>query len=310
MCEENQTEINDFLILGFHGLYKFKIVFFIFFLLAYMVILNGNLLIIVIISTKDNLKIPMFYFLKHLAITDLLITSTIIPMMLGVILKDSITIPFTFCIFQLLCFSIFASEQIFLLAIISYDRCLAICNPMHYHSFMKPHICVSMVVGSYLLAFFVSNEIILVCQLQFCDGNNIDHFFCDFGPLIELSTSDTYSLLIIDFSMCIFIILLPFLFILITYVLIIFTIINISSASGRWKAFSTCSSHLATVFSYYGTVITVYLVPSNEHSINTNKFKSLLYIVVTPMVNPIIYSLRNQEIKKTLQHFFRNIKAI
>ncbi|KAM5171518.1 olfactory receptor 5P81-like [Mantella aurantiaca] len=201
-------------------------------------------------------------------------------------------------------------QQIFLLAIISYDRCLAICNPMRYHSFMKPHICVNMIVGSYLLAFFVSSELILVCQFQFCDGNNIDHFFCDFGPLIELSTSDISSLLIIDFSMCIFSILLPFLFILITYVLIIFTIMNISSASGRWKAFSTCSSHLVTVCSYYGTLITVYVVPSNENSINANKFKSLLYIVMTPMVNPIIYSLRNQEIKKTLQNFFRNIKAI
>ncbi|KAM5171528.1 olfactory receptor 5P50-like [Mantella aurantiaca] len=309
MCEENQTEVTDFLLLGFQGLYRFKIIFFILFLLSYMVILNGNLLIIVLVFTKDNLKIPMFYFLKHLAITDLFFTSTIVPMMLDVILKDKITISFTVCIFQMVCFTFFGVEQSFLLAIISYDRYLAICNPMHYHSFMKPHICVNMVVGSYLLAFFVSSEITLVCQLQFCDGNNIDHFFCDFSPLIKLSTSDTSNLLLIDFSVCIFSILLPFLFIFITYVLIIFTIINISSVSGRWKAFSTCSSHLATVFSYYGTLMTVYVVPSNESLINTNKFKSLLYIVMTPMVNPIIYSLRNHEIRRTLQRMFQNIKA-
>ncbi|KAM5171519.1 olfactory receptor 1M1-like [Mantella aurantiaca] len=310
MCEENQTEVIDFLLLGFQGLYKFKIIFFVFFLLAYMVILNGNLLIIVLISIKDNLKIPMYYFLKHLAITDLLITSTTVPMMLDVILKDNITISFTFCIFQMLCFIIFGVEQIFLLAIISYDRYLAICNPMHYHSLMKPHICLNMVVGSYLLVFFVSTEIILLCQLQFCGGNNVDHFFCDFNALIELSTSDTSSVLLFDFFVAIFSLLIPFSIIIVTYALILFTIINISSAIGRRKAFSTCSSHLATVCAFYGTLMAVYVLPSNESTINTNKFKSLLFIVMTPMVNPIIYSLRNQEIRKTLQKILQNIKTI
>ncbi|KAM5171529.1 olfactory receptor 1E16-like [Mantella aurantiaca] len=309
MCEDNQTEVAGFLLLGFQGLYRFKMIFFILFLLSYMVILNGNLLIIVLVFTKDNLKIPMFYFLKHLAITDLLMTSTVVPMMLDVILKDEITISFTVCIFQMVFFSIFGVEQTFLLAIISYDRYLAICNPMRYHSLMKPHICLNMIVGSYLLVFFVSSEIILVCQLQFCGRNNIDHSFCEFSSLIELSTSDTSIVLLVDFSVSIFGLLVPFSFIIITYVLIFFTIINISSANGRWKAFSTCSSHLATVCSYYGTLMTVYLAPSDESSTNTNKFKSLLYIVMTPMVNPIIYSLRNHEIRRTLQRMFRNIKA-
>ncbi|KAM5172096.1 LOW QUALITY PROTEIN: olfactory receptor 5G29-like [Mantella aurantiaca] len=303
MCEDNQTEVAGFLLLGFQGHYRFKILFFILFLLSYMVILNGNLLIIVLIFTKDNLKIPMFYFLKHLAITDLLITSTIVPMMLDIIIKDEITISFSVCIFQMLFLSIFGVEQTFLLAIISYDRYLAICNPMSYHSFMKSHICLNMIVGSYLLIFFVSSEI-LVCQLQSCGRNNIDHFFCEFSSLIELSTSDTSIVLLVDFSMSMFGLLVPFSFIIITYVLIFFTIINISSANGRWKAFSTCSSHLATVCSYYGTLMTVYVAPSDESSINTNKFKSLLYIVMTPMVNQIIYSLRNHEIRRTLQRMF------
>ncbi|KAM5171526.1 olfactory receptor 5P50-like [Mantella aurantiaca] len=310
MCEDNQTEVSDFLLLGFQGLYRFKILFFVLFLLSYIVILNGNLLIIVLVSTKDNLKIPMFYFLKHLAIADLLITSTIVPMMLDVILKDNITISYSVCIFQMYCFVIFGFVQCFLIVIISYDRYLAICNPMRYNSIMRPHVCVNMVVGCYLLVFILSCEIIMVCQLQFCGGNNIDHFFCDSGPLIELSTSDTSNLLLVDFSVCIFILLVPFSFIIITYILILFTIINISSTNGRWKAFSTCSSHMATVCSYYGTLMTVYVLPSDESSTNTNKFKSLLYIVMTPMVNPIIYSLRNQEIRKTLKQILRNIKAI
>ncbi|KAM5171520.1 olfactory receptor 5P50-like [Mantella aurantiaca] len=310
MCEDNQTEVTDFLLLGFQGLYRFKILFFVLFLLSYIVILNGNLLIIVLLSTKDNLKIPMFYFLKHLAIADLFITSTIVPMMLDVILKDEITISFSVCIFQMYCFTIFGFVQCFLIVIISYDRYLAICNPMRYNSIMRPHVCVNMVVGCYLLVFILSCEIIMLYQLQFCGGNNIDHFFCDSGPLIELSTSDTSNLLLVDFSVCIFILLVPFSFIIITYILILFTIINISSTNGRWKAFSTCSSHLATVCSYYGTLMTVYVLPSDKSSTNTNKFKSLLYIVMTPMVNPIIYSLRNQEIRKTLKQIFRNIKAI
>ncbi|KAM5171522.1 olfactory receptor 5P50-like [Mantella aurantiaca] len=310
MCEENQTEVTDFLLLGFQGLYRFKMIFFVLFLLSYIVILNGNLLIIVLVSTKDNLKIPMFYFLKHLAIADLLITSTIVPMMLDVILKDTITISYSACIFQMYCFVIFGFVQCFLIVIISYDRYLAICNPMRYNSIMSRHVCVNMVVGCYLLVFILACEIIMLYQLQFCGGNNIDHFFCDSGPLLELSTSDTSNLLLVDFSVCIFFLLVPFSFIIITYILILFTIINISSTNGRWKAFSTCSSHMATVCSYYGTLTTVYVLPSDESSTNTNKFKSLLYIVMTPMVNPIIYSLRNQEIRKTLQRILQNIIAI
>ncbi|KAM5171531.1 olfactory receptor 5P50-like [Mantella aurantiaca] len=280
MCEDNQTAVTDFLLLGFQGLYRFKIIFFVLFLLSYMIVWNGNLLIIVLVSTKDNLKIPMFYFLKHLAIADLLITSTIVPMMLDVILKDNITISFSVCMIQMFCFIIFGFVQCFLIVIISYDRYLAICNPMRYHSIMSPHSCLNMVVGCYLLILFVSSEIILVFQLQFCGGNNIDHFFCDFNSLVELSTSDTSSLLLVDFYVSIFMFLAPLSFIIVTYVLILFTIINISSANGRWKAFSTCSSHLATVCSYYGTLITIYVAPSDESSTNTNKFKSLLYIVM------------------------------
>ncbi|XP_040198038.1 olfactory receptor 494-like [Rana temporaria] len=310
MCEGNQTEVTEFLLLGFQGLYKFKIIFFILFLLSYMMILSGNLLITVLISTKEHLKIPMFYFLKHLAIADLMITTTISPMLLDITLKNEITISISVCIFQMYCFAIFGFVQCFLIVFISYDRYLAICNPMRYNSIMKPHICLNMVVGSYLLVFFLSSEMILVCQLHFCGDNKVDHFFCDSGPLIELSTSDTSILLLVDLSVSILGLFVPFSFIIVTYVLIVITIVNISSASGRWKAFSTCSSHLATVCSYYGTLMAVYMAPPDSNSSNANKFRSFLYIVVTPMVNPIIYSLRNHEIRKTLQRMFRNIKML
>ncbi|XP_075061784.1 olfactory receptor 5G3-like [Mixophyes fleayi] len=308
MCEDNQTEVTVFSILGFQGLYKYKILLFIIFLFSYIVILNGNFVLIVLVSTSDHLKLPMFIFLKHLAVADVLITSTIIPMMLDIILRDEKEISVTGCIIQMYLFFIFESVQCFVIALMSYDRYLAICNPMRYNSIMVPHVCLKMIVGSWILAFILTSEIIMVWQLHFCGLNYIDHYFCDFGPIVELSSSDTSILLLVDFVVSFLVVFIPFSLIIITYIIIFITILNISSNSGRKKAFSTCSSHLATVCASYGTLITVYLVPSDESLFNTNKFRSLLYIVVTPMMNPIIYSLRNHEIRRTLQKMIVNIR--
>ncbi|XP_075061805.1 olfactory receptor 10A7-like [Mixophyes fleayi] len=308
MCEDNQTEVTVFVLLGFQGLYKYKLLLFIVFLLSYIVILNGNLVLIVLVSTSDHLKVPMYIFLKHLAVADVLITSTSIPMMLDIILKDKKEVSVTGCFIQLYMFILFGSLQCFLIVIMSYDRYLAICNPMHYNSIMVPHVCLKMIAGSWFLVFISTSEIIMVCQLHFCGLNYIDHYFCDFGPIVELSSSDTSMLLLVDFFVSFLVVFIPFFLILITYIIIIFTILNISSNSGRQKAFSTCSSHLATVCAYYGTLITVYLIPSDESAFITKKFRSLLYIVVTPMMNPIIYSLRNHEIRRTLQKSIINIQ--
>ncbi|KAM5171503.1 olfactory receptor 5P81-like [Mantella aurantiaca] len=308
MCEDNQTEVAEFLLLGFQNLHKLKIIFFLLFFISYIVIFSGNLIIIVLISIDNHLKIPMFYFLKHLAIADLMITTTIVPMMLEIILKDTITISVTACIVQLYCCAIFGFVQCLLIAIMSYDRYLAICNPMHYHLIMKPNMCLQMVVGAWLLILFASSEFVLVYQLQFCGGNIIDHFFCDYGPFIELSTSDISLLVLVDLSLGIIFIFVPFSFIIVTYVLIFFSIIQLSSTNGRWKAFSTCSSHLGTVCTYYGSLMIVYITTSDERSPNINKCMSLFYIVATPLGNPIIYSLRNHEIRKSLQKFFKNVK--
>ncbi|XP_075061785.1 olfactory receptor 5P81-like [Mixophyes fleayi] len=308
MCEDNQTEVTVFLLLGFQGSYKYKILLFIVFLLSYIVILNGNLVLIVLVSTSDHLKVPMFIFLKHLAVADVLITTTIIPMMLDIILRDVKEVSVTGCIFQLYLFFIFECVQSFLIAIMSYDRYLAICNPMRYNSIMMPHVCLKMIVGSWFLVFILTSETIMIWQLHFCGLNYIDHYFCDSGPIIELSSSDTSMLLLVDFIITFLVVFVHFFLIIITYIIISITILNISSNSGRKKAFSTCSSHLATVCAYYGTLITIYIVPSNESTFSTNKFRSLLYIVVTPMMNPIIYSLRNHEIRQTLQKMIVNIQ--
>ncbi|KAM4038618.1 olfactory receptor 1500-like [Anomaloglossus baeobatrachus] len=309
MCDGNQTEVTEFLLLGLKGLYKYNLLFFILLLFCYLIILNGNLLIIVLVSTNHNLNVPMFIFLKHLAIADILSPTTFVPMMLHIILFNMKEIPVKSCIFQLNVAYIFGYIQGFLLTIMSYDRYLAICSPMHYSSIMQPHVCLKMVLGSWILNFILAFEVIMVWQLNFCGQNAIDHFFCDFGQLLELTTSDTYLLTLVDFVIGTFGAVTPFTLIFISYLTIFFTILTLSSTSGWTKAFSTCSSHLTTVCIYYGTLFVIYMAPSADRSLSMNKFLSLLFIVVTPMMNPIIYSLRNKEIKKTFHEMIRKCKG-
>ncbi|XP_077118587.1 olfactory receptor 1E16-like [Ranitomeya variabilis] len=308
MCEGNQTEVTHFLLLGFNSLYKYKILLFIICLVSYFLILIGNLLIILLVSTNENLNIPMFFFLKHLALADVLTTTTIMPMILNIILLDMIEVPVRSCIIQLYLFFLFGFVQCFLIAIMSYDRYLAICRPMHYNSIMQPHVCLKMVLASWFLMFLFSFEIILVWQLKFCGRNVIDHFFCDFKPMIDLATSDIYLLVLFDFVIAIIGGVTPFTLIIFSYIRIFFTITILPSTGGWKKTFSTCGSHLTTVCIYYGTILMVYMAPSDDSSLNINKFKSLLFIVVTPMMNPIIYSLKNHKIRRNLQQMFKRLK--
>ncbi|XP_077329768.1 olfactory receptor 1f45-like [Lithobates pipiens] len=310
MCEVNQTQVTQIRLLGFRGLAKFKSLLFIVFLVTYLIILGGNLLIIILVTSVDHLKIPMFFFLKHLATADVLLTTSVVPMMLDIIFIDEGRLSFVGCITQLYAFGIFGFVQCFLIAVMSYDRYLAVCKPLHYASLMNPRVCLQLVLGSWFLVTLVTSyELMVLVQFNFCGINYIDHFFCDFGPVVELSTSDTSSLMLQDFVLSIFVIFCPFTFIFITYMYIFFIILKTSSAYGRGKDFSTCSSHLATVCVYYGTLITEFMVPVDDSTASMNKYRSLLYTVVTPLMNPIIYSLRNQEIKKALRKFVIKLKT-
>ncbi|KAG8573906.1 hypothetical protein GDO81_008929 [Engystomops pustulosus] len=312
MCEENQTEVTEIHLLGFRGLYEYKSLLFIVLLLTYTLILAGNLLIILLVSTMDHLKTPMFIFLKHLSTADVLITTSVVPMMLHIILFEEGTFSLWGCILQLYFFGIFGFVQCFIIAVMSYDRYLAICHPLRYSSLMGPDLCLQLIIGSWsLVIVLLLSEFIFIVQFNFCGLNYIDHFFCDFGPTIKLATSDFISILTMeDFIISIFVLFFPFAFIILTYFCISFTILKTSSANSKRKAFSTCSSHLTTVCLYYGTLITVYMAPSDESSSEINKYRSLLYIVVSPLMNPIIYSLRNHEIKravrKVMSHVFTN----
>ncbi|KAM5171532.1 olfactory receptor 5P81-like [Mantella aurantiaca] len=310
MCEFNQTQVTQIKLLGFRGLYKFRILLFMVFLLTYVMILSGNVLIIMLVATVDQLKIPMFFLLKHLATSDVLLTTTVIPMTLEVIIKNEGRVSLVGCITQLYFFVCCGFSQCFLIAVMSYDRYLAICNPLRYSSLLNSRVFSQLIIGLWgFVAILASSEIVVIFQFNYCGLNSIDHFFCDFGPVVKLSTSDISALMLQDIVISIVTIFLPFAFIIITYICILVTILKISSTSGRRKAFSTCSSHLAMVCAYYGTLIIVYVAPSEESSTNTNTYKSLLYIVVSPLMNPIIYSLRNHEIKRALKKILVNFKG-
>ncbi|XP_069618712.1 olfactory receptor 5P81-like [Ranitomeya imitator] len=300
MCEENQTQVTQIRLLGFQSLSKYKPLLFLLLTLSYICILGGNLLIILLVTIIPQLKTPMFFLLKHLSIADVLLATSVIPMMLDIMFVEEGVLSLSGCLTQLYFFSVFGFVQCFLIAIMSYDRYLAICHPLRYSSLISLDLCLRLVIGAWFLVIVLtSSEFLVYVQFNFCGLNYIDHFFCDFGPLMELATSDISIVILQDFVCSIFVVFFPFVFIIVTYFCIFFTILNISY--GRRKAFSTCSSHLTTVCAYYGTLIAVYMAPSDESSSNTNKYRSLLYIVVTPLMNPIIYSLRNNEIRRAMQ---------
>ncbi|KAM4663566.1 olfactory receptor 1M1-like [Discoglossus pictus] len=301
MCK-NGTSNNEFLLLGFNSHTKFKTLLFFLFLVIYVIILTGNILIVALVSTSHHFNLPMYAFLKNLALADILFTTNIIPNMLSVIWSEGGTISLTGCFSQYYFHSMAIFAQSLILTVMSFDRYLAISHPLHYTLIMNQNLCFHLIFWSWAFGFIIiPSEIILLSQLTFCGSNIIDHFFCDIAPVLQLSSSDTSVVKWEDFVFSILVIFIPFVFVIVSYGCIFMTIMKINTTDGRQKAFSTCSSHLVTVCMYYGTLITIYMVPAGGNISAYNKFTSLLYTVLTPLINPIIYSLRNQEIKRCLK---------
>ncbi|XP_075433892.1 olfactory receptor 6B1-like [Ascaphus truei] len=308
MFGKNQTIVTEFLLLGFQNLHSFKILLFTVFLMTYIMTLSSNLLIIILVSVCHQLHSPMYFFLAHLSLSDILLTTVIVPKMLHLIWGEGGTMSVAGCISQLHFFFSTVATECFLLTVMSYDRYLAICHPLHYTTIMDFKLCLQLAIWSWLLGFVLTLIVIIpISQLQFCCPNVIDHFFCDFAALLKDSCSDTSFIEIEDYVLAVPVAFLPFTFIIVTYVCISLSILRIPSTTGRQKAFSTCSSHITVVCTYYGILIIIYCVPSIGHSFNINKVLSLLYTVVTPFFNPIIYSLRNKEIGAALRRMFHNI---
>ncbi|OCT68864.1 olfactory receptor 11A1 [Xenopus laevis] len=301
MERQNETFVTEFFLVGIHGVHDYNILLSCVFLVIYMATIAGNATIFFLIFSSQSLKSPMYFFLSHLSLADICLATNIVPNMLYVIMKKGGTVSFVGCITQLYLFGVFAVTECLLLAVMSYDRFLAISYALHYAGIMNPRLCVHLTSCSWILGFILTMITVgLVWELRFCGPNVIDHFFCDLVPLLALSCSDISSVTYSNFIIAAPVTLFPFVFILMSYVRIFLTILNIPSSTGRQKAFSTCSSHLVVVCIYFGTLIAQYVAPSKSHSEDLKQILSLLYTVVTPLSNPVIYSMRNQEIMKAL----------
>ncbi|XP_067405221.1 olfactory receptor 5AP2-like [Emydura macquarii macquarii] len=297
----NQTIITEFILLGFGDLPQLQTLLFLLFLVIYVVTMAGNILIIALVVTDQHLHTPMYFFLGNLSCLETCYTSTLLPRMLASLLTGDRTISFSGCITQFYIFGSLVATECLLFSLMSYDRYLAICKPLHYAALMNGRICLQMTACSWVSGFLAPLPTMsLMLQLTFCGTNELDHFFCDLNPIIKLACSDTHSLDVAALILCSIFTLPPFLLTLASYVSIIATILRIPSTTGRQKAFSTCSSHLIVVTIFYGTLVTVYLLSNSAALRDLNKIFSVFYGVLTPLLNPLIYSLRNKEVKEAL----------
>ncbi|KAM4707061.1 olfactory receptor 10A7-like [Discoglossus pictus] len=307
---ENQTHIREFLMLGFQTSQEISILLFILFLVVYVLTIAENLSIIILVSICKQLGSPMYFFLSNLSVCEILLTSNVIPKMLYLLLTNWKSITVEECFVQFYFFGTAATTECFLLAVMSFDRFLAICVPLHYNAIMDQKMCLYLALNVWAVGLMATvGTIILLGRLQFCGPNVIDHFFCDREPILNLSCSDTLMVRIESLVFSFIITIFPFVVIIWSYTSIILTILKMTTMTGRQKAFSTCSSHLLVVSMYYGTLIMMYIVPSSGQSLNVNKVLSLLYTVVTPFLNPIIYSLRNKDMKGALTHAIQRLSC-
>ncbi|XP_028377192.1 olfactory receptor 1G1-like [Phyllostomus discolor] len=299
---ENLSSISEFFLLGLSEQPEQQEVLFGLFLSMYMVTVAGNLLIILAIITDTQLHTPMYFFLANLSLTDTGLVSSIVPKMLANIWIQSQVISYAGCLSQLCFFILFGLLEALLLAVMAYDRYVAICHPLHYTMVMSPGLCVLLVSASWIMSGLYSLlHTLLMNSLSFCAEHKIPHFFCDINPLLRLSCTDPFINELVIFSIGGLTVLVCVLTLIISYTYVFLTIWKIPSTQGKQKALSTCSSHLSVVSLYFGTSSSVYFNSPSTHSSLNGAVASVMYVAVTPMLNPFIYSLRNRDIKSSLR---------
>ncbi|KAM9604139.1 olfactory receptor 5AP2-like [Morphnus guianensis] len=307
---DNGTSSTDFVLLGIRDVPILQNLLFLLLLMICSVTMVGNILIVVLVVADRHLHTPMYFFLGNLSSLETCYSSTILPRLLASFLTGDNSISAHGCMAQFYFFASFATTECYLLAAMSYDRYLAICQPLLYASLVTWKVSLQLAAASWLGSSLLLMAVtVFLSQLEFCGPKSIDHFLCDFIPLLELACSDTRAVTIVSFIFGILDVVFPFLFTLASYVCIIAAILRIPSSISRQKAFSTCSSHLTLITIFYGTLILVYMLPRRAPLRQLNKVFSFFYTILTPLVNPLIYSLRNREIKEALRKMIRKALA-
>uniref|UniRef100_A0A8C8Z7N7 Olfactory receptor n=1 Tax=Prolemur simus TaxID=1328070 RepID=A0A8C8Z7N7_PROSS len=308
MFSPNHTIMTEFILLGLTDDPMLERILFGVFLVVYLVTLSGNLCLIVLIRTDSHLQTPMYFFLGHLSFVDICYSSNITPNMLYTFLSDQKTISYTGCFTQCLLFIALVITEFYILAAMALDRYVAICSPLHYNSRMSKNVCVYLVTVSYMCGFLNGlSQALLTFHLSFCGSLEINHFYCADPPLIMLACSDTSVKQMAMFVVAGFTLSSSLSVILLSYLFIFAAILKMRSAAGRHKAFSTCGSHLTVVTLFYGTLFCMYLRPPSEKSVEESKIIAVFYTFLSPMLNPLIYSLRNKDVILALQQMIREI---
>ncbi|XP_039353524.1 olfactory receptor 10A4-like [Mauremys reevesii] len=298
----NQTAVTEFIFVGFSWLVELQALLFAMVLSMYAVSLTGNVLITAIIKANPSLHTPMYFFLTNLSLLEICYTTSIVPKMLVSLVSENRSISLWGCATQMYFFTLFGITECCLLAAMAYDRYVAICNPLRYTLIMRKGACAQLAIASWMVGMLVGlSQTSYVFSLTYCGPNRINHFFCDIPPLLKLACGDTSMNVLAVYLVALLFITSPFMLILSSYLFIIASVLRIPSAEGKRKAFSTCSSHLIVVLLFYGSGIITYLRPKSSYSMESDKLLALFYTVVTSMLNPIVYSLRNKEVKEALR---------
>ncbi|KFO18739.1 olfactory receptor 10A3 [Fukomys damarensis] len=301
MRRQNQSRVSEFILLGFSKFPELQEQIFGVFLVIYLVTLMGNATVIAVIFLDHRLHIPMYLFLQNLSVVELSFSAVVMPEMLVVLSTKKATISFVGCFAQMYFILLFGGTECFLLGAMAFDRFAAICHPLTYATIMNKSVVVKLIIFSWVSWIMVATvQTTWVFSFPFCGPSEINHLFCETPPVLELVCADTFLFEIYAFTGTILIVMVPFLLILLSYIRILSAIVKMPSTTGRQKAFSTCASHLTSVTLFYGTAILTYLQPKASYSAETKKLKSLAYTLLTPLLNPLIYSLRNNEMKRAL----------
>uniref|UniRef100_A0A4X2LWU3 Olfactory receptor n=2 Tax=Vombatus ursinus TaxID=29139 RepID=A0A4X2LWU3_VOMUR len=309
MQKSNETRVEEFILEGFPAVQHLGTLLFAIHLVLYLISMTGNTVIVILTWIDHRLQVPMYFFLSNFSLLEGCCITTIIPKLLTIFFSGAQTISFAACLTQFFFFIFWASTGLFLLSILSLDRYIAICNPLHYHSIMNKRACILLVVSCYILGFILVFSLTLkMSALSFCGPNNIHHFFCDLGPLTHVSCSDASEVESLGLFFAMLIVLSSLVISVISYINIVKTIAHLPSAKERQKAFSTCSSHLIVLSVTYGSSIFMYVIPKQGNRLDTHGELVLVNTVATPVLNPFIYTLRNKQVKQAFRDALYKIK--